>query len=125
MKDCSTNMETEISYKRHGDYHLPNLAPPAQKEVQLNRYGRARLRYLKEHRRVLYVNLLTSCKINEHLGEIQDEALARFDEIVEHMKVVRGITEKLKAQDQMAWVGAVNNIRNCAEEMVLREIIYR
>ena len=92
--------------------------------MQLNRYGRARLLYLKEHRRVIYVNLLTSCKLNEHLAEIQDKALARFDEIVEHMKAVRGITEKLKAQYQMAWVGAMNNIRNCAEEMVLSEIIY-
>jgi hypothetical protein len=124
MKDYFTNMETGISYKRHGDYYLLDMALPPQKGVQLNRYGRARLRYLKEHKRVLYVNLLTSGKLNEHLSEIQDKALGRFDEVVENMKAVRGITEELKAQDQMAWVGAMNNIRNCAEEIVLREIIY-
>jgi hypothetical protein len=124
MKDYFTNMETGISYKRHGDYYFLDMALPPQKGVQLNRYGRARLRYLKEHKRVLYVNLLTSGKLNEHLSEIQDKALGRFDEVVENMKAVRGITEELKAQDQMAWVGAMNNIRNCAEEIVLREIIY-
>lgn len=125
MKDFFTNMETGISYKRRGNYYLPDVVLPPQKEVQLNRYGRARLRYLKEHRRILYINLLTSCKLNDHLAEIQDKALTRLDEIVVQMKALQGITEQLKAQDQMAWVGAVNNIYNCAEEMVLSEIIYR
>ena len=125
MKGHFIDMKTRIHYTQHGDYYLPDLTLPPQKEVPLNRFGRARLCYLKEHGRGTYNSLLLSLKLYEHLVEIQDKALARFDEIVEHMKVARGIAEELKDRDQMAWVGNMNNFRRCAEEMVLREIIYR
>jgi hypothetical protein len=125
MKKHYIDAKTGISYTLHGGYYLPDLALSQQKKVELNRFGRSRLRYLKEHKRVQYVDLLTSGELRDHLSEIQDEAQARFDEIVGWMKANRDITEELKAHNQMAWVGAMNNIRHCAEEMVLSEIIYR
>ncbi len=115
----------ELTYTKHGDYYLPDLELPPQEPIQLNRFGRMRLRYLKEHRRVMYTSLLTSDELNEHLRVLQDKAQARFEELVEQMKMAQGVTEALKARDQMAWVGAMNNIRHCAEEIVLKEIIYR
>ena len=112
-------------YERQGDYYLLDLELPPQEPVPLNRFGRKRLYYLKEHRRVMYTNLLMSGKLNEHLRKVQEGAQAQYDNLVEQMKKNRSVTEKLKVSDQMEWVGAMNNIRNCAEEIVLNEIIHR
>ena len=86
--------------------------------------GRKRLRYIKEHHRALYTSLLISGKLNSHLAEINNRATEMFDRLVKQQAEKEGVTEQLKAQDQMAWVGAMNNIRHAVEEIVLSELIY-
>ena len=115
---------TEITYTRQGDYNLPNLLPPQEEPVPHGKYALLRRQFLKEHRRVTYTNLLTSGKLNSHLAEIQQTAQRRMEEIVAQMAKAEGVTEELKASDQMKWVGLMNNIQNAAEEMVLAELIY-
>ena len=115
---------TEITYTRQGDYNLPNLLPPQEEPVPHGKYALLRKKFLKEHRRVTYTNLLTSGKLNSHLAEVQQTAQRRMEEIVAQMSKAQGVTEELKASDQMKWVGLMNNIQNAAEEMVLAELIY-
>ena len=115
---------TEITYTRQGDYNLPNLLPPQEEPVPHGKYALLRKKFLKEHRRVTYTNLLTSGKLNSHLAEIQQTAQRRMEQIVAQMAKTQGVTEELKASDQMKWVGLMNNIQNAAEEMVLAELIY-
>ena len=108
---------TEITYTRQGDYNLPNLLPPQEEPVP---HGK----FLKEHRRVTYTNLLTSGKLNSHLAEIQQTAQRRMEQIVAQMAKNQGVTEELKASDQMKWVQMMSNLQNAAEETVLAELIY-
>lgn len=115
---------TEITYTRQGDYNLPNLLPPQEEPVPHGKYALLRKKFLKEHRRVTYTNLLTSGKLNSHLSEIQQTAQRRMEQIVAQMAKSQGVTEELKASDQMKWVGLMNNLQNAAEEMVLAELIY-
>ena len=115
---------TEITYTRQGDYNLPNLLPPQEEPVPHGKYALLRKKFLKEHRRVTYTNMLTSGKLNSHLAEIQQTAQRRMEQIVAQMAKNQGVTEELKASDQMKWVGLMNNIQNAAEEMVLAELIY-
>ena len=115
---------TEITYTRQGDYNLPNLLPPQEEPVPHGKYALLRKKFLKEHRRVPYTNLLTSGKLNSHLAEVQQTAQRRMEEIVAQMAKAQGVTEELKASDQMKWVGLMNNIQNAAEETVLAELIY-
>jgi len=119
-----TNTETGISYTLVGDYYLPDLALPDEPEYEIGRFGLMRQHYLKEHRPVLFANLLTSGKLNEHLYEIDQTAHERFFRMTEQMAKAEGVTEQLKALDQMAWVGRMNNIRNRAEEIIRAELIY-
>ena len=115
---------TEITYTRQGDYNLPNLLPPQEEPVPHGKYALLRKKFLKEHRRVTYTNLLTSGRLSSHLAEIQQTAQRRMEEITAQMAKAEGVTEELKASDQMKWVGLMNNIQNAAEEMVLAELIY-
>ena len=115
---------TEITYTRQGDYNLPNLLPPQEEPVPHGKYALLRKKFLKGHRRVTYTNLLTSGKLNSHLAEIQQTAQRRMEQIVAQMAKAQGVTEELKASDQMKWVGLMNNLQNAAEEMVLAELIY-
>ena len=115
---------TEITYTRQGDYNLPNLLPPQEEPVPHGKYALLRKKFLKEHRRVTYTNLLTSGKLNGHLAEIQQTAQRRMEEIVAQMAKTQGVTEELKASDQMRWVQMMNNLQNAAEETVLAELIY-
>lgn len=87
-------------------------------------WGRKRLRYIKEHRPVLHTTLLLSAKLNSHLAEIDNRATEMFDRLAKQLAEKKGITEQLKAQDQMGWVQRMNNIRNAAEEMVNAEVIF-
>lgn len=119
----SLNM-TEITYTRQGDYNLPNLLPPQEEPVPHGKYALLRKKFLKEHRRVTYTNLLTSGKLNTHLAEIQQTAQRRMEQIVAQMAKNQGVTEELKASDQMKWVKMMSNLQNAAEETVLAELIY-
>ena len=111
----------KLNYTKIGDYLLPNLALPEQENCFFGKYGRLRLAYLKNHKRVQYINLLTSYKLNEHLVEVDKQANEMLELLMKQMVETQGITEQLKAQNQMAWLGAINNIKTCAEEIILRE----
>ena len=110
-------------YELQGDYYIPCLV--LEEETQpIGMWGRKYLRYIKEHRPVLHTTLLLSGKLNNHLAEIDKRATEMFDQLMKQLAEKDGITGQLKAQDQMAWVGAMNNIRNSAEEIVNAEVIY-
>ena len=120
----STFEEMGGTYTRVGDYFIPDLVLDDEPEYQIGKYGRMRERYLKEHRRAAYAELKLSGKLDEHLAEIDQACNERMDTIIAQMKEREGVTEALKASDQMAWVGAMNNIRSRAEEIVLSEVVY-
>ena len=114
------------TYVRQGDYDLPCLSLPAEKENKpIGVWGQRHLRYLKQHCKVLYTNLLTSGKLRSYLANIDEQAETMFFRLVEQMAQRNGVTESLKAIDQMAWVQKMNNIRNAAREIVYAELIYR
>ena len=113
-----------ITYRQNGDYLLPDLTLDNQPTAPLTKYGRMRLRYLREHKPGLYSYLILSGKMYQHLVETQEAAQARINRIVPEMAKAAGIDEKLKAQDQLAWVGAMNAIRQQVEEIVLEKLIY-
>ena len=112
------------TYIQQGDYLLPNLKMPEQPEYTIGVWGQRRRRYLKKHRPILYTNLLTSCKLSKHLAEVEAECNEQMESLVKAMANQEGVTEALKAADQMAWVRRMNNIRNRAIEIVLNEIVY-
>ena len=107
-----------------GDYYIPCLTLDNADNQPIGVWGRKYLRYIKEHRPVLHTTLLLSGKLNSHLAEIDNRATEMFDGLVKQLAEKEGITEQLKAQNQMAWVGAMNNIRNAAEEIVNAEVIF-
>ena len=113
-----------IQYHKSGDYYLPNLTIEDQEAQSLGKYGRMRKRYLKEHRPVLYSNMLLSGKLFRHLAEIDQVCENRMELIIQQMKAQEGMTEALKAADQMEWVRRMNSIRNRADELVLHEFVY-
>ena len=112
------------TYRQEGDYLIPNLALPDEPEYQIGKYGRMRRSYLKEHRPILYTNLLTSGTLHRHLAEIDQACYERMEIIVSDMAEQEGVTEALKAADQMEWVRRMNSIRSRAEEIVLTELVY-
>ena len=113
----------ENTYSKYGEYYLPDLAVSQKEPATYGRFGRMQLKYLKEHRRAAYINLKTSGQLTHHLNEIDREANEMLRLVIEQMAQAQGITEQLKAEDQITWVGAMNNIRSAAEEVVLRNII--
>lgn len=113
------------TYIRHGDYLIPALTLPKEEEQRVvGVWGQRHLRYLKEYRRLLYLNMLTSGRLNGYLADIEEQAQKRFERIVEQMAESEGITEQLKATDQVAWVGEMNNIWSRARAVVNAELIY-
>ena len=122
MQRFITDERTGIQYELIGDYYYPCLTieePPA-----LTKYGRMKERYLREHRKVLYCNLLTSGKLYEHLAEIDTSACNMAEYLIKEMARKQGVTEELKGKDMMRWIGLMNNIRACADEIVLNDIVY-
>lgn len=113
----------EITYSQCGDYLIPDLIL-SEEEQAIGKYGRMRRQYLKEHRPVLFSNLVLSGKLYDHLAETDRTCGDRLERIIQQLKTQEGVTEKLKADDQMAWVAAMNSIRNRAEEIVLSELVY-
>ena len=112
------------TYIRHGDYLIPCLTLPEEEQRFIGVWGQRYLRYLKEYSRSVYLNLLTSGRLNDYLADIEEQAQERFERIVEQMAESEGITEQLKATDQVAWVGEMNNIWSRARAVVNAELIY-
>ena len=104
--------------------YYPDLELPEGTHYEIGKYGRMRWEYLKTHRRLEYIRLLMDGKLNEYLHEVDKECYERMELLVEQMKAGAGITEELKASNQMKWVGLMNNVRSAAEEIVIRELIY-
>ena len=112
------------TYTMQGDYRLPNLTVPAEEERPIGVWGQRRLRYLKQHHKVLYYNLLTSGKLHSHLADIEEEAEILCSRLVKEYAEKEGVTEQLKAADQMAWVRRMNNIRERATEIVNADVVF-
>lgn len=117
-------MAAKITYTQQGDYLLPNLKLSEQPKVEIGIWGKRHLRYLKNHHPIIYTNLLTSCKLTAHLADIDREANEMFNRLVKQLAKQEGVTEQLKAENQILWVRRMNNIRNRAEEFVNSELIY-
>ncbi len=112
------------TYRKVGDYYIPNLVLPDEPEYQIGKYGRMRRAYLKEHHPILYSNFLVQGTLHQHLAEIDESCNQRMELICRQMAQQEGVTEQLKASDQMEWVRRMNNIHNRAEEIVLTELVY-
>ena len=113
-----------IEYMLVGDYYVPNLILKKEEKIILNKYGRARLIFLKENRKAEYTIMFINGTLNKHLKEIQETALQRVEVIIEQLKEKNHLTEEMKNTDQLYWVGMMNNFKNTAEEIVLKELIY-
>ena len=111
-------------YAKKGDYYLPELALPPEKEKPIGIWGQRHLQYLKEHKQLVYINLLTSGRLNEYLANVVEQAENMFSRLVREYADRQGVTEQLKAENQLLWVHKINNIRVCVREVVEREIIY-
>lgn len=123
MKKQIYDEKNGMSYTLHGDYYLPDLVL-REEEPTYGKYGMLRKQFLKEHRSARYQYMLLTGKLNEHLNQIDQEVREQVETLMEQMIEKQGVTEELKAQDQMKWVRLMNNIKASAEEMVLREILY-
>ena len=115
---------TGIEYHLEGDYYIPNLTIPKQEKIILNKYGRMRLNYLKEHKKTEYSIMLVDVILNKHLKEIQETAQDTVEQIINQLKGKSNLTENMKNTDMLYWVGMMNNFKNEAEEIVFKEIIY-
>ena len=124
MKQHYIDEKTGISYSLQGDYYLPDLALPAEKGQPIGIWGHRHLRYLKEYRRITYLNLLTSGRLNTYLSDIDKQAKEMFSRLIEQMAEREGVTEQLKANNQMKWIARMNNIQSRATEIVNHDIIY-
>ena len=123
MKQHITDERTGISYTLQGDYYLPDLKLPEQPKVEIGIWGKRHLRYIKQHHKIRYTNLLTSCKLTAYLADIDGQAENMYFRLVKQLAEKEGVTEQLKADDQMMWVRKMNNIRNIARNVVNNEII--
>lgn len=115
--------QTGVTYTQQGDYLLPDLTFPPQETRPVGVWGQRRKRYLKEHHRVLYHNLLTQGKLYSHLADVEEQAQSVFERLTKQMAEKQGVTEALKASDMVAWVGRMSNIRNTVEEIICTQII--
>ncbi|WP_353423922.1 TnpV protein [Christensenella massiliensis] len=116
--------QTGGTYTMQGDYCLPDLTLPAEEERPIGVWAHRRLRYLKQHHKILYYNLLTSGKLHSHLGDVEEEAQSLFLRLVKEYAEREGVTEQLKAENPMEWVQKVNNIRSRAAETVCADLIF-
>ncbi len=112
------------TYHEENGYLIPDLTLPPEEEKPIGIWGHRHLRYIKEHKRLFYVNLLTSGKLNSYLADINEQAEELFFRLVKQLAEKEGIMEELKSTDQMAWIGAMNNIRARAREIVNADLIY-
>ena len=124
MEKYIYNEQNGLWYELQGDYYIPCLVLDEEDAQPIGMWGRKHQRYIKQHHRALYTTLLISGKLHSHLAEIDNRATEMFDRLVKQLAEKKGITELLKAQDQMAWVSAMNNIRNAAEEIINGSVIF-
>ena len=115
---------SELNYKRNGDYLLPDMGLTEAERKPLGKYGIMRQQYLEKNRPGLYTRLILSGRLMEHLQEIDETAHSRLESLMSLLTQQEGVTEEMKARDPMAWVGAMNNLKSQAEEMILTELIY-
>lgn len=117
-------MATKITYTQQGDYLLPDLKLPEQPKVEIGIWGKRHLRYIEKYHPIIFTNLLTSCKLTSYLADIDKQTEDMFFRLVKQFAEKEGVTEQLKADNQMLWVARMNNIRNRAMEIVNSELIY-
>lgn len=120
-----TNEQTGISYTLHGDYYLPDLILPEEEDKRpIGKWGNLRKSYLQHHKRVYYNTLVSNLTLHTHLADIDEQARDMFDTLTEQMMKSEGVTEEIKEQNQLEWVGRMNNIKERANEIVCNELIY-
>lgn len=124
LKERFIDEKTGIEYVRQGDYYIPNLVLPKQKKIHLNKYGRMRLNYLKEHKKSEYSIMFIENTLIDHLEEIQETATKRLNLIIDDLKEKSNLKEDMKNTDMLYWVGTMNAIKQQAEEIILKELIY-
>lgn len=124
MKQHHIDEKTGISYTLQGDYYLPDLALLNEKQAEIGVWGRRHLEYIKQYHKVRYINLLTSGKLNRYLADIDEQAEDMFLRLIKQMAEREGITEQLKAYNQMEWAARMNNIQSRAMEIINSDIIY-
>ena len=124
LKETIIDEKTGIEYHLEGDYYIPNLVLPKQEKVTLNKYGRMRLKYLKENKKAEYSIMLLDGTLNTHLKEIQEQAISRVEQIIKQLKEKSDLTEDMKNTNMLYWVGTMNAIKNQAEGLVISELIY-
>lgn len=124
MKKHIYDESTGLWYELIGDYYIPVLTLSSEEQRPIGRWGWMHRDYLKEHRPILYNDLILSGQLWAYLADLNEQAQSRFEVIIDQMKKSEGVTEELKAADRTGWVGAMNSIRNRAEEIILREMIY-
>ena len=124
MEKVIYDKKNALWYELQGDYYIPCLKLPEEEQQPIGVWGQRHLRYIKQNRKVLYLNLLTSGKLNRYLSDLDKQAEEMFARLVNQMAEREGITERLKADNQMEWVGRMNNIRSRAIEIIGKELIY-
>ena len=124
MKNRIYNEQNSLWYELQGDYYIPCLALPNEEQVEIGAWGQRHSRYIKQHHKVRYTNLLTSGKLTDYLADIDEQAEDMFFRLVKQIAEREGVTEQLKADNQMEWVARMNNIRSRATEIVNNDIIY-
>lgn len=125
MENMIFDKRNGLWYEKKGDYYLPCLTLPAEEEKPIGLWGQRHLRYLKEHKRLVYLNLLTSGRLHSYLIDIDEQAADMFFRLVKECADRQGVTERLKTENQLLWVGQMNNIRACVREIVETKIIYQ
>ena len=125
MKKYIYNEQNGLWYELQGDYYIPCLELPAEKEERhIGVWGHRHLRYIRQHKKVFYTNLLTSGKLQSHLADVEEQAQELFDRLMKQRAKREGITEKLKADNQMEWIGRMNALRSAVTETVNTEVIF-
>ena len=124
MKKRIYDEKNGLWYEMQGDYYLSCLSLPEEEQKPVGIWGQRHLRYIKEHKRTFYANLLTSCKLNSYLADIDKQAEEMFSRLVKQMAEKQGISEKLKTENQMEWVQKMNNIQACAREIINSELLF-
>jgi hypothetical protein len=125
LKERFIDEKTGIEYVKQGNYYIPNLVLPKQRKIHLNKYGRMRLNYLKKYKKAEYIIMFMENTLIDHLEEIQEAATKRLNLIISDLKTKSGLTENMKNTDMLYWVGTMNTIKQQAEEIILKELIYQ